>query len=76
MKIRYFTYATQGGDLDVFEITENQFLKLAGRCGPYSANDATIQYERNTVAENGVSQVCLTIKPDDLPETDEMGIME
>lgn len=72
MKIRYFTYATKDDDIDVFEVTENQFLELAGRSGPYRTNDVTIQYERHTVAENGVSQVCLTVKPDDYPSAYEL----
>lgn len=76
MNMRYFTYAVRGDDIDVFEITENQFVVLAGRTGVYRTGDAKIQYERDTVAENGVSQVCLTVKPDDFPYADDLGLVK
>ena len=50
--VRYFImgYDTADGEFDLIEVDEYQFL----------AADGEISYERHTVAENGVSQICLS----------------
>ena len=56
--IRYFIfsedlYALEDDD-PIMEVSESEFL----------AYDGQIQYERHTMRENGVNQVCLTKYPD------------
>lgn len=54
--LRFFTYANDDQqELDIVEVTEAQFLAING----------TVSYERHTVFNNGVSQVCLTVSPVD-----------
>lgn len=55
--IRYFTfdydedhYDEDLEDYDIIEVSEAEFLDFNGE----------IEYERHTVRENGVNQVCLT----------------
>ena len=48
--IRFFMYDGEG---DYTECTESEFLDAEG----------VIEYERFTVRENGVSQICLTKNP-------------
>lgn len=50
--VRYFImdYDTADGEFDLIEVDEHQFL----------AADGEISYERHTVAQNGVSQICLS----------------
>lgn len=50
--VRYFImdYDTADGEFDLIEVDEHQFL----------AADGEISYERHTVSENGVSQICLS----------------
>ena len=50
--IRYFIYDYDHDqeDYDIIECSESEFLDF----------DGEVEYERNTVRENGVSQVCLT----------------
>lgn len=50
--VRYFImdYDTADGEFDLIEVDEHQFLSAEGK----------ISYERHTVAENGVSQICLS----------------
>lgn len=56
--VRFFTYCINSEcDADIVECSENTFKSLKG----------TISYERNTMHDNGVDQICLTIEPDDYP---------
>lgn len=50
--VRYFImdYDTADGEFDLIEVDERKFLETEGE----------ISYERHTVAENGVSQICLS----------------
>ena len=64
--IRFFTVAFSNGDLDIFEITESQFLEIEG----------TISYERHTVFQNGVNQVSLTIEPEEWPNVRDLDIIK
>lgn len=50
--IRFFVY-DEGRDFEIVEVNERAFLAAEGE----------IEYERHTVFENGVDQVCLTKKP-------------
>ena len=50
LPVRYFKYDLIDNELDIIEIDEQEFLKCEG----------TIEYERHTVFQNGVSQICLT----------------
>jgi hypothetical protein len=68
--IRFFTDCFDSdGEIDSCEITESQFKEIQlNRYG----NDLPVTYERHTVHQNGVSQICLTIHPVDLPQFDEL----
>ena len=57
--VRFFTYAwdAEGDESDIYEITESQFEELT--LEPYSE----IYYKKNTVHDNGVRQIVLTIDP-------------
>lgn len=50
--VRYFImdYDTVDGEFDLIEVDERKFLETEGE----------ISYERHTVSENGVSQICLS----------------
>lgn len=50
--IRFFIYDydDEQEDYDIIEVSESEFLDF----------DGEIEYERHTVRENGVNQVCLT----------------
>ena len=56
--IRYFVFSDELHNADdsdpIEEVGESEFLEY----------DVQIVYERHTVRENGVSQVCLTKYPD------------
>jgi len=53
--VRFFIYAWgEDGEPDIVECDEVTFL----------AHPGTITYERHTVRENGVAQVCLTVEPE------------
>lgn len=57
--IRFFCYAIDDeGDVDMYEITENQFTALQ------LLVPGAIDYTRHTVRENGCNQVCLSFMPD------------
>jgi len=65
--IRYFTYCYDTeNDVDIVECTEQTFIDLN------SDDLGTISYERHTVFDNGVNQVCLTIEPNNLPLQNEV----
>ena len=49
---RFYTMAYVDKELDLVECTEAEFLDAAG----------TIHYERHTMHQNGVNQICLTKK--------------
>jgi hypothetical protein len=50
--VRYFIYDYDESikDYDIIEVSESDFIDFEG----------SIDYERHTVRENGVSQICLT----------------
>jgi hypothetical protein len=48
--VRFFIFDFDLDDPDVVEVSENEFLDHQG----------SITYDRFTVRENGVSQICLT----------------
>ena len=50
MNVRYFILSYDLEEPDIIECTEQEFLEHNG----------VISYERHTVRENGVSQICLT----------------
>ena len=50
INIRFFCYYMTEDGVDIMEIDEQKFLELGGE----------ISYDRNTVFQNGVRQVCLT----------------
>ena len=54
MNVRFFIWDSEDNDEgDFVECDEAEFLEAEGM----------IEYERNTVFENGVSQICLTKNP-------------
>ena len=55
--IRFFAFSQCDTDFtDLEEITESEFVEL------YASNPShRLDYERHTVASNGVNQVCLTL---------------
>ena len=63
--IRFFTVAFSEGDADTFEITEDQFKKLHG----------SISYERHSVFQNGIDQVCLTIESVYYPMAEDLDVI-
>lgn len=65
--VRFYAYAMISEEKDIIEISEEKFIEFA--------NDRyTIDYERHTIFENGVAQICLTIENSDSPiEQDENG---
>jgi hypothetical protein len=69
INVRFFIYClNEDGDVDTCEITEAQYNLIQNR-----ANGAfPVDYIRHTVRENGVSQICLTIDPDEYPNIDEL----
>ena len=50
MTVRFFIYDYDLDPVGLREVSENEF----------SETDGLISYERHTVFENGVSQICLT----------------
>lgn len=67
--LRLFTYCTNAeGDADITECSEEDFIDLSAK--PHSR----IQYERHSIRENGVDQVCLTVEPLDYPELSEVAL--
>ncbi len=50
MEIRYFIIDWDSGPVDLIEVTELEFMEAPGR----------IEYERHTMFDNGVNQICLT----------------
>lgn len=54
--VRFFAYCIDSNEeIDICEVNESTFIKLHNQL-------STIEYERNTVHENGVNQICLTVK--------------
>lgn len=53
MNVRFFIYDSENAELDIIEVDETDFKCAEGH----------IEYKRNTVFENGVSQICLTKNP-------------
>lgn len=58
LPIRFFVYSQELDDADdndpIVEVEEREFV----------AFDGVISYERHSVRENGVSQICLTKYPE------------
>ena len=50
MTVRFFVYGLIDDEIDLIEVTESDFLDTQGG----------IEYERNTVFQNGINQICLT----------------
>jgi len=50
INVRFFVYAVLDDGLDIVECNEMEFLEA----------DGNIQYERDTIFDNGVNQICLT----------------
>jgi hypothetical protein len=71
--VRFFCYASNIDDdieTDIYEITEKCFRDWAA-----SDVNAKITYERHTVFDNGVKQICLTIEPSLYPLPDELDLI-
>jgi hypothetical protein len=49
LPVRFFVVSYED-EADIIEVSEQEFL----------AHDGRISYERNTVFQNGVNQICLT----------------
>lgn len=61
--VRFFSYCINDEfDADIVECSENTFKSLKG----------AISYERDTMFDNGVNQICLTIEPDNYPDINEV----
>ena len=74
--IRFFTDAFTDTEscftVEIVEITESCFNDLIIQSG----GTAPIQYERHTVFDHGVAQVCLTLMDlDDCPHIDELELI-
>jgi hypothetical protein len=50
INVRFFAYDTEGDEIGIVELTENEWREI----------EAPIEYERHSVFENGVRQICLT----------------
>jgi hypothetical protein len=52
LPVRFFIYSdeTESEEVDVVEVDESAFLEAQGE----------IEYQRDTVYQNGVAQICLT----------------
>ena len=67
--VRFFTDCFDSdNEIDSCEITESQFKDIQFK---YS-EALPVTYERHTMHQNGVNQICLTIHPVDLPQFDEL----
>lgn len=67
INVRFFVYCLNNeNEVDVEEITENQFLQIECLQG------SIITYERHTVHENGVRQICLSVENPYYPHIDEL----
>ena len=60
-----------GDYIDTIEITEGCFTDLMQQSG----GTAPVQYERHTVYDNGVDQVCLTLDLDQWPHVDTLEVV-
>lgn len=57
INIRFFMVCNNAADdIDLAEVTESCFLE-------HLHESDQVEYERNTIAENGCRQVCLTLAP-------------
>ena len=63
--LRFFCVTYDGTTV---EITESCFTDLMAQSG----GTAPIEYDRNTVFDNGVAQVCLTLVLDNWPHADDL----
>lgn len=62
INVRFFSYCFDDNEPDICEITESQFTELKGK----------VTYERHSVHQNGVRQVCLTVEPAGYPDINEL----
>jgi len=53
INVRFFMYSDDSEEWEILECSESEFLEAEG----------SIQYERNTMFQNGVNQICLTKNP-------------
>lgn len=68
--LRFFAYADDAnGETDTYEITEECFISLSAK------KLSKIEYERNSVFDNGVRQICLTVKPMELNYYQELELL-
>lgn len=59
--VRFFIYGlNQAGDIDLFEACEAEFFEASRAAG------SVLTYDHNTVFQNGVRQLCLSVLPSDL----------
>lgn len=58
-----------GDDYEMHEITEACFITLHNQPG-------IVDYDRSTVFDNGVKQICLTVICDDLPYAEELDVIK
>lgn len=74
INVRFFVYASFAYDetgSEIVEITENQFKKLSEN----KLNPCSTTYERHTVRENGVNQICLTLEAAYWPPFEELELL-
>lgn len=64
-----------GDNIDTVEITERCFKELIAASDDNISQSAAIQYDRHTMFENGVDQVCLTLDIYDMPHVDELEVV-
>jgi hypothetical protein len=50
INVRFFIYDYESEEVEIKEVSESEFLETEGE----------IEYERNTVFDNGCRQICLT----------------
>lgn len=65
INVRFFTYCETIEGVDIVEIPLHQFEAL-------ELNREKLEYERHTVFDNGVRQICLTVDPIDRPSKDDI----
>jgi len=79
ISIRFFVVAYldgvesdfSGDHIDTIEITEGCFTDLMRKSG----GTAPVQYDKHTVFDHGVDQVCLTLDLEDWPHVDNLEVV-
>ena len=60
INVRFFSYCMNDeNEPDIVEVSEDQFIQLK------DCHAASVTYERHTIHDNGVNQVCLTVETQD-----------